>query len=129
VWSHFLRRTPPGDEFLRFEVAKLIRADAVQMLGSIRQELLSGAQPPERFAQLKEYLRHFPNLPLDEEDDENAAQYYNTCRQNGIQGTATDLLICAVAVRHGFRIFTTDSDFVLYAEHLPIKRHKNSPRR
>jgi predicted nucleic acid-binding protein len=128
VWPHFLRN-PPGDETIRAEVRKLIRADAVQMLGAIRQELLSGAQPRERFGQVKEYLRHFPNLSLDEEDDENAAQYYNTCRQNGIQGTATDLMICAVAVRHGLRIFTTDSDFDLYAEHLPIKRHKNSARR
>jgi len=129
VWSHFLRRTPPGDQSLRAEVAKLIRADAIQMLGSIRQELLSGAQPQDRFAQLKDYLRHFPNLPLDEEDNENAAQYYNTCRQHGIQGTATDLLICAVSVRYGLRIFTTDTDFDSYAERLPINRHKNPSRR
>ena len=32
-------------------------------------------------------------------------------------------LIAAAAVRHGFRIFTTDTDFDLYADHLPIKRH------
>jgi predicted nucleic acid-binding protein len=127
VWSPFLRN-PPGDESIRAEVRKLIRADAVQMLGAIRQELLSGAQPQERFTQLKEYLRHFPNLSLDGEDDENSAQYYNLCRQRGIQGTATDLLICAVAVRHGLRIFTTDTDFDLYAECLPIKRH-NTPHR
>jgi predicted nucleic acid-binding protein len=129
VWSQFLRRNPAGDEVIRVEVAKLIRADAVQMLGPIRQELLSGAQPAGRFTRLKEYLRHFPNLRLDEEDDENAAHYYNACRQQGIQGTATDLLICAVAVRHGLRIFTTDTDFDSYAERLPIKRHKNPTHR
>jgi len=110
------------------EVERLIRADVVEMLGSIRQELLSGAQPQERFAQLKEYLRFFPNLPLDEEDDENAAHYYNLCRRHGVQGTATDLLICAVAVRHGLRIFTTDTDFDAYAGHLPITRHAFRPR-
>jgi len=98
------------------------------MLGAIRQELLSGAQPQERFVQLKEYLRHFPNLSIDEEDDENASQYYNLCRHHGIQGTATDLLICAVAVRHGLRIFTTDSDFDSYHEYLPIKLHKGRHR-
>jgi predicted nucleic acid-binding protein len=127
VWSPFLRN-PPGDERIRAEVRKLIRADAVQMLGAIRQELLSGAQPQERFVQLKEYLRHFPNLSIDEEDDENASQYYNLCRHHGIQGTATDLLICAVAVRHGLRIFTTDSDFESYGEYLPIKLHKGRHR-
>lgn len=129
VWSQFLRHNPRGEESIRIEVAKLIRGDAVQMLGAIRQELLSGARPPERFAQLKEYLRYFPNLPLDEEDYENASNYYNICRQHGIQGTATDLLICAVAVRHGMRIFTTDTDFDLYTDRLPIKRHKTSNRR
>lgn len=124
VWSGFLRRDRPKDDRVIHEVEKLVRADVIQMLGPIRQELLSGAQPQERFSRLKEYLRYYPNLRLDEQDDENAANYYNHCRQRGIQGTATDLLICAVAVRHGFRIFTTDSDFDSYEAHLPIKRHR-----
>jgi predicted nucleic acid-binding protein len=123
VWSQFMRRNRPKSDPVALEVERLIRADVVEMLGSIRQELLSGAQPQERFAQLKEYLRFFPNLPMDEEDDENAAHYYNLCRRQGVQGTATDLLICAVAVRHGLRIFTTDTDFDSYARHLPIARH------
>lgn len=123
VWSQFLRRNRPVNDPVAREVARLIRADAVELLGPIRQEVLSGAQPQERFAQLREYLRFYPNLPLDEEDDENAAHYYNLCRRHGVQSTATDLLICAVAVRHGLRIFTTDTDFDLYAKHLPITRH------
>ena len=123
VWSVFLRRNRPKREPLAAELERLIRADLVQMLGPIRQELLSGAQPQDRFSQLKEYLRFYPNVPVDEEDDENAAHYYNLCRRQGIQGTATDMLLCAVAVRHGFRIFTTDTDFDQYAKHLPILRH------
>jgi predicted nucleic acid-binding protein len=105
------------------EVARLVRADAVQMMGPIRQELLSGAQPDERFEQLRDYLRFYPNLPLDETDDELAASYYNLCRQRGLQGTGTDLLICAAAVRRGLKIFTTDTDFDSFATHLPIKLH------
>lgn len=123
VWSQFLRRNRPKNDPLAAELERLIRIDAVQMLGPIRQELLSGTQPQERFAQLREYLRFYPNVPQDEEDDENAARYYNFCRRQGIQGTATDLLICAIAVRHGLRIFTIDHDFDLYAKHLPIMRH------
>jgi hypothetical protein len=123
VWSQFLRKNRSGDDAVIQEVERLIRLDVIQMLGPIRQEILSGARPQERFTQLKEYLRFYPNLPLDEEDDENAAQYYNLCRQHGVQGAATDLLICAAAVRHGLRIFTSDTDFDLYARHLPITRH------
>jgi len=107
------------------EVARLVRADVVQLLGPIRQELLSGAQPDERFQQLKEYLRFYPNLLLDEEDDEAAASYYNLCRRRGVQGTGTDLLICAVAVRHDLKVFTTDTDFDSYAKYVPIKLHRH----
>jgi len=81
VWSQFLRRNRPRRDSVALEVERLVRADAVQMLGPIRQELPSGAQPKERFDQLKEYLRFYPNFPLDEEDDENAANYYNLCRR------------------------------------------------
>ena len=123
VWTRFLRRNRPTHDPISAEVAKLVRADAIQMLGSIRQELLSGAQPQERFDQLKEYLRFYANLPLDEEDDESAAGFYNLCRSKGVQGTSTDLLICAVAVRHRMRIFTTDTDFDGFAKHLPIDLH------
>jgi predicted nucleic acid-binding protein len=124
VWSQFLRRGRQRDDPVGVELARLIRDDAVQMLGSIRQELLSGVHPAERFQQLKEYLRFFPNLPLDEEDDELAAAYYNQCRSRGVQGTSTDLLLCAASVRRGMSLFTIDKDFDEFAKCLPIVRHK-----
>lgn len=123
AWSQFLRRNRPPADPVAEEVARLVRADAVQLLGPIRQELLSGAQPAERFEQLKEYLRFYPNLSLDEQDDETAAGYYNRLRQRGVQGTGTDLLLCAAAVRRGLKILTTDKDFAAYAKHIPIKLH------
>jgi predicted nucleic acid-binding protein len=124
VWSQFLRRNRPSSELIASEVARLVRADAVQMIGPIRQELLSGAQPSERFEQLKDYLRFYPNLALDEQDDETAASYYHRLRQQGLQGTGTDLLIYAVAVRHGLKIFTTDADFAAHSKHIPIRLHR-----
>lgn len=127
AWTRFLRRPRPRDDSVAEEVRRLVRLDAAQMLGCIRQELLSGVRPRDRFEELKEYLRYYANLPLDAEDDENAASYYNLCRGAGIQGTSVDLLICAVAVRHNLRIFTTDSDFDHYARCLPIRLHR-SPR-
>jgi len=129
VWTSFLRRHHPGDDPFGAEVARLVRADAIQLLGPIRQELLSGAQPQERFSQLKEYLRFYPNLVTDEEDDETAAAFYNVCRSKGVQGTSTDLLICAVAVRYRMRILTTDMDFVRFATCLPIVLHPVRGRR
>jgi predicted nucleic acid-binding protein len=124
VWTQFLGHNRSSSDPLAQEVARLVRADAVLMLGAIRQELLSGVQPPERFNQLKEYLRFHPNLPLDEIDDETVADYYNRLRKRGVRGTGTDLLICAAAVRQGLKIFTTDKDFTHYALHIPIKLHR-----
>lgn len=123
VWSRFLRRNKSLEDPVSAELTRLIRADVVQLMGPIRQELLSGAAPAERFQELKRYLRFYPNLALDEEDDESAADYYNRLRKQGFQATATDLLICAAAARRGLKIFTVDTDFNLYAKHLPIKLH------
>ena len=125
VWSRFLRRDRGRIDPVAREVERLVRADAVQILGAIRQELLSGAQPQERFDRLKEHLRFYPNLPLDITDDETAADYYNCCRQHGIQGSAVDFLICAASTRHALRIFTVDADFAAYARYLPIQLHKS----
>lgn len=124
VWSEFLREGRGAQRSVAQEVGRLVRADLVQLLGPIRQELLSGARPDGRFEQLRDYLRYFPNLRLDERDDELAAEYYNRCKGSGIQGTGTDLLICAVAVRYGLKIFTLDNDFSHYGKVIPIKLHR-----
>jgi predicted nucleic acid-binding protein len=124
AWAEFLRRSKLSPGPVAQEVSRLVKADVVQLMGAIRQKLLSGAFPADRFEHLRDYLRFYPNIPVTEEDDERAAAYYNQLRRHGVAGTGTDLLICAVAVRHGFKIFTTDKDFVAYARHLPIKLHR-----
>jgi PIN domain nuclease of toxin-antitoxin system len=53
-----------------------------------------------------------------------AAEFSNTCRVHGVQGSPTDFLLCAVAVRHDWEIFTEDSDFQLYGQHIPIALHE-----
>ena len=53
-----------------------------------------------------------------------AAKFYNLCRGKGIQGSNTDFLICAVAVRHDLSVFTTDGDFPRFAKCLPIVLHE-----
>ena len=56
-------------------------------------------------------------------DYEQAAEYANICRENGIQGSHTDFLICAIAVKNGWEIFSEDNDFQNYQKILPIKLH------
>jgi predicted nucleic acid-binding protein len=91
-----------------------------EIIGPIRQELLSGIRDQTQFHLLESSLACFPDFPLHAEDYVTGAKMFNLCRAKGIQGSNTDFLICAVAVRHDFAIFTTDDDFRLFAKCLPI---------
>ena len=90
------------------------------MLGAIRQEILSGISDEAKFMDLKEKLSSVSDLPTTTADYELAAEYSNMCRRKGIQGSPVDFLICAVAVRNEFAIYTIDKDFEHYKTVLPI---------
>ncbi len=115
VWSLALRgRTPPDSSPTTTILQNLINDDQVALLGAIRQEILSGIRNLEQFTHLRDYLRALP------EDYELAAEFFNTCRSNGIQGSNTDFLICAVAHRLSYSILTTDNDFQSFRTHILI---------
>jgi predicted nucleic acid-binding protein len=102
------------------ELAALIADGRVAMIGAIRQELLSGIKDHAHFERLRDPLGAFPDIEIRSNDYEEAASFYNLCRTKGIHGSNTDFLICAVAVRNEFLIFTKDADFVHFAKVLPI---------
>lgn len=124
VWSLALRRNEAVASALVEELAELVAELRVQLIGPIRQELLSGIKVKKQFAALKKYLAAFPDLPLDSADFELAAEFCNLARAKGIQGSNTDYLICALAHRYGLPIFTTDQDFKHYASVLPIRLYQ-----
>ena len=121
VWSLALRRNTPDDAAdVINHFRDLITDGRVVLLGAIRQEILSGIRHTEQFTRLRDYLRAFPDLELTIADYELAAEFFNTCRSNGVQGSSTDFLICATAVNRGYSIFTTDKDFDNFQVHIPI---------
>ena len=94
IWSLALRRkklSGPNIEVVEFQ--ELIEEVRVQLIGPIRQEILSGVKRKQQFSELKKILSAFPDLPLASEDFELAAEYFNTLRRKGIQGSNTDFLI------------------------------------
>ena len=119
VWSLVLRRNEPNDIAIR--LSDLIFDNLVVIIGPIRQELLSGISDKNVFNNLRSKLQAFNDMPITSRDYETAAEYYNTCRKHGVQGSHTDFLICAVASNNKLLIYTTDQDFQLYARHLPIQ--------
>lgn len=120
VWSAAFRRAEGQATALRVELEWLVANGAVTIVGPIRQELLSGIRDKAQYEQVRGALRNFPDLALETADFETAAEYFNTCRGKGVQGSLTDFLICAVAARRQLEIFTTDGDFQHYRKHLPI---------
>jgi predicted nucleic acid-binding protein len=127
VWSLALRRRAEDlnshEKQLRQALAELIQEGRVQMVGPIRQELLSGIREEAQFLRLREYLRAFQEHALDTPDYEEAADMNNRCRSRGIAGSAIDFLICAAAHRRNWAILTTDRDFKNYATVLPVQLH------
>ena len=124
VWPLAFRRrimlpSPELDGFIA-----LLGNDAAVMIGAVRQELLTGIRQAEQFNRLKTALAAFDDLPLTSEDHVLAASMDNTCRSHGVQGSGIDFLICAVAHRHRFAIFTTDPDFKHYSRWIPVRFHK-----
>lgn len=120
VWSQVLRHKSPDPE-LAIKLKDFIKDGRVVMIGSIRQELLSGISDASQFNKLKEVLSAFEDVSLKTKHFIKAAEFSNICRNKGIQGSTIDFLICAVSHLENLIIFTTDKDFENYKRYLPIK--------
>jgi predicted nucleic acid-binding protein len=125
IWSLALRRRAPDlnprERGLTAALRELIEDGRAQLIGPVRQELLSGIREESSFRKLRNQLRAFAEIPLDAADYEEAAHLNNQCRARGIAGSAIDFLICATSLPRNWQIFTTDRDFLRYAAVVPLK--------
>jgi predicted nucleic acid-binding protein len=124
IWSSALRRGVQNNSAAVQELRHLVQDHRVLMIGPVRQEILSGIRHESQFNKLKARLENFPDLSIITEDYVAAARFFNLCRAKGVQGSNTDFLICAVAVRNKFAIYSTDKDFALFSKHLPIVMYR-----
>lgn len=128
VWSLALRRNKKLESLQNspviYELKELINEARAVIIGPIRQEILSGIPDEKQFFLLKQKVQAFDDIKINQSDYELAAEFYNICRKKGIQGSQIDYLICAVANRLSYSIFTLDKDFEQYGKILDIKLHK-----
>jgi len=128
VWSLALRRRQTdlnaGEQVLRESLRELVREGRAQIVGPIRQELLSGIHEETSFRRLRDYLRAFDDPQLHVEDYEEAARMNNACRAWGIAGSPVDFLVCAVAYLRNWQVFTTDRDFTSYSKTLSLNLYR-----
>ena len=127
VWSLALRRKTGSlnakEKRLVTELSELIREGRARVIGLVRQELLSGVRTPDQYEKLRLHLRPFPDEAIDTSNYEEAAEAGNRCRAKGIVVSIVDILVCAVAMKREWTIFTTDPDFSSYAKVLPLAIH------
>ena len=126
VWSLALRRANSAavgaeQQAIVSALGDLVRDGRTVMMGAIRQELLCGIKTQAQFDALKSTLTAFKDVALTVHDYEKAAEAFNTCRAQGVQGSNTDFLICAVSINHQLPIFSVDNDFQMYCQWLPLK--------
>jgi predicted nucleic acid-binding protein len=143
VWSVALRRPSIQKNTTRLSPAEqaqrrlqdaysaalkdLIADGRAVLIGPVRQELLSGIKSAEQFEKLRSMLAAFPDIAIQADDHERAAQMFNQCQANGVQGSHVDFLICAVAVKHKLAILSLDQDFVHFKKCLPIQLYDAVP--
>ena len=124
VWSLALRRHTrdlnPAEAAFAHSLDDLIHKGQAQIIGAVRQEVLSGIRAESQYLKLRDALRSFPDTALEIQDYEEAAQMSNVCRRQGISGSSIDFLLCAVASRRRWPIFTTDRDFGRYRRVLAV---------
>lgn len=126
VWSLALRRPKespikPEQKATVSALADLVADGRAALIGAIRQELLCGIKSLIQFEGLRDRLAAFEDMALSRQVYESAAQVFNICRANGVQGSNTDFLICAASMHHPVPVFSLDGDFLLYQCWLPVQ--------
>jgi hypothetical protein len=126
VWSLALRHNNLNKSSIAVveELTELINEHRAFLAAPIIQELLSGVKNTSQFIKLENSLKPFELVDIHLEDYTQAARLYNQCRANGIQGSHTDYLLCAIAIRNHLPIFTVDKDFTHYAKYIKLQLHE-----
>jgi predicted nucleic acid-binding protein len=117
VWIDFFGRQPgPAGQELR----RLIEdAEPVVLAGVIVTEVLQGlsrdAGPIEQFLSQWELLE-----PHGAATYIHAAEIYRLARSRGLTLTTVDVLVAALALENGTRLFSLDQDFARLARIVPL---------
>jgi len=123
VWIAYLR----GENLAEVELltAALEQGEPVWLAPPILQEVLQGADSPDRFARWDRVLGELPMImaPDAREAARSAAHLYARCRWAGVTPrSANDCLIATHAIIHGMPLLHRDRDFELIASIEPKLR-------
>lgn len=113
IWSLSLGRRrvtllSEDQQQMLVRLQEAIAEGRVAIIGAIRQEILSGIRDEVHFLKTQHALASFLDEEVTSADYVEAARLYNTCLDRGVQCGSVDMLLCAVAARRHFTVFTYD---------------------
>lgn len=108
VWIEALRRS--GDTHVKLAVEALLDADAAVFCSPVRLEVLGAVHAPER-RRISHYISEVTYRACDLQDWENAIALSWRLRDRGVIVPWLDVLIAAVALHDGARVYSTDKHF------------------
>ena len=119
-WIEFFR--PGGDPAIRTQLLNWLGADSLAICGPVRAEILRGARQAEA-PQITDALAGLPYLKSEDSDWSTVEQKARSLAGDGHQVPLLDLLIAALACRHGVVLAHKDIHFQTIARVLPVCLH------
>ncbi len=114
AWIESLRRN--GDVKVKLAVEGLLEAYEAQWCSPVRLEVLGGARLEER-AHLGKRFSVIPYRSCQEDDWERAVALAWRLRTQGLTVPWLDVLIAAIAIHDGVRLYAIDTHFQEIAKH------------
>jgi len=120
AWIEYLR--PNGSKKVKDKVRDILEKDDAATCGIVVVEILRGAKDDRLFEILKETLLSLPQIQMNNEVIEKAAQWGYTLDRKGKTVSTTDLFIAAAASDKAV-VLHVDSDFEIIAS-LGLRQEK-----
>jgi predicted nucleic acid-binding protein len=120
AWIEYLR--PNGSKKVKDKVRDILEKDDAATCGIVVVEILRGAKDDRLFKTLKETLLSLPQIQMNDEVIERAAQWGYTLDRKGKTVSTTDLFIAAAASDKAV-VLHIDSDFEIIAS-LGLRQEK-----
>ncbi len=114
AWIESLRRN--GDMRVKLAIEGLLDAYEAQWCTPVRLEVLGGARKEER-TRLGLHFSVIPYRPCREDDWERAVALAWRLREKGLTVPWLDVLIAAIAIHDGVRLYAIDAHFPEIARH------------
>ena len=125
AWSMLLRRRPAAGSPEPREASVLRQAiesqERVFLLGVVCQEVLQGVRSEAQRSDLTRRLAPFPMIQPERATYERAAALWDRCARGGATVSTVDVLIAQAALDHDCALLTDDGDFMLIAQHAPLR--------